>query len=257
MNKKLISFFISLLFLTGNILNAQDTANDKETVLATTILPSPGEVLNSLGKIGRVQWSSLVDYNKYYNYKGRNRQALNLGVRVADAFVALQDKDKNNFGEMNAVIYSLSKELGISNIIETQKDKLQQMSSKDDWVLLVIELNEMNGSLQEALVKQKDDDIVLLSGVAGFLEGIRIVSSHFKDNYNAEKVEMLKQIKLVEYYIDAINQYSKLKDDPSVESVEKSLQEIKALLVADPSISLKTVKQLETISSNAIKSISK
>lgn len=257
MNKKLISILIAFIFLTGNILFAQEDEKSDETTVATTILPSPGEVLNSLGKIGRVQWSSLVTYNKYYNYKGRNKQALNMGIRVADAFVALQDKDKNNFGEMNAVIFSLSKELGISSIIEKQKDKLQELSSKDDWVLLVIELNEMNGSLQEALIQQKDDDILLLSGVGGFLEGIRIVSSHFKNNYDSEKVDLLKQKALFDYYITTIDQYSKLKDDPSVVIVKKGLIEMSGLLEKDPNISLNTVKQMETISSNIINSISK
>lgn len=259
MNNKLVSIFIALVLLTGNVLMAQDEKEipkvDK-TIPTITLPPSPGEVLNALSKIGRVQWSSLVTYNKFYNYKGRNKQALNIGIRVADAFVALHDKDKTNFGNMNTVIFSLSEELNISNLIEEQKDKLNELSQKDDWVLLVIELNTMNAQLQEELIKQKEDDIVLLSNVGAFFEGFRIVSTHFKNNYDSAKVGLLKQSDLIDYYITEIDKNGKLKKDNAVKAAYQGLVDINSLLEKDPEVSLETITNIQATASDVVQAIS-
>lgn len=258
MNLRCILF--ACVLLGTSVIYAQDKEVPKvdNTIPEITLPPSPGEVLNALNKIGRVQWSSLVTYNKFYNYKGRNLQSLNLGIRVADAFVALHDQDKVNFGNMNNVIYSLSKELGISTIIKDQKNLLQDLSQKDDWVLLVIELNAMNAQLQEELYRQRDEDIVLLSNIGAFFEGIRIVSSHFMTNYDEEKVGLLQQIQLTYYYIGEIDKkYSSLKDDESVRIAYDGLVEIKDWLVKDPEVSYKTVEKIYKSSGNVVDSISK
>ncbi len=260
MNKTLVCIFIALALLSGNALVAQgekEIPKTDTTIPTITLPPSPGEVLNSLSKIGRVEWSGLVTYNKFYNYKGRNKQALNIGVRVADAFVALHDKDKTNFGNMNTVIFSLSKELNISNLIEDQKNVLQELSQKDDWVLLVIELNTMNGQLQEELKKQKDDDIVLLSNVGAFFEGVRIISTHFMSNYDPGKISLLKQTGLIDYYIGAIDNCKKIKNDGTVEAAYSGLVEIKSFLADDPDVSLKTINKIQTTASDVVNSISK
>jgi hypothetical protein len=212
-------------------------------------------VLNALNKIGRIQWSNLVTYNKFYNYKGRNKQALNIGIRVADAFVALHDKDKTNFGNMNNVIFSLAKELNISDLIEEQKNLLQELSQKDDWVLLIIELNTMNSQLQQELKKQKDDDIVLLSNVGAFFEGIRILSTHFKNNYDNKKVGLLKQLGLIDYYIKEIDNDINIKKDKNVEVVYNGLISLKTFLTEDPQVSLKTIEKMQDIAITVVESI--
>ncbi len=128
MKKILIGISILFMFL-NNMLYAQEDRDisKKDTInLNSIVLPSLGERMNIAIKINdSIAWSSLASYNKYYNYKGRSKQALNIGIRIADAFVALHDKDKNNFGNMYAVIFNLSKSLGIWEIVEKQKDKLQ------------------------------------------------------------------------------------------------------------------------------------
>lgn len=260
MNSKLVSLILVMVFLTGHSLFSQDEKEipkvDK-TVPSITLPPSPGEVLNALSKIGRVQWSSLVTYNKFYNYKGRNVQALNIGIRVADAFVALHDKDKANFGDMNTVIYGLAEELSISNIIEDQKNLLQELSQKDDWVLLVIELNTMNAQLQEDLIKQKEEDIVILSNVGAFFEGMRIVSSHFDSNYDGEKIGLLKQVELIDYYIGEIDKNKKLKKDDTVNIAYDGLVDVRNYLNEDPDITAETVSKIKAVTSEVVKSISK
>jgi hypothetical protein len=260
MNKKLVCIFIVFAWLSGNLLVAQGEKNipqTDKTIPKISLPPSPGEVLNALSKIGRVQWSSLVTYNKFYNYKGRNIQALNIGIRVADAFVALHDKDKTNFGNMNTTIFSLSKELNISNLIEDQKNKLQELSQKDDWVLLVIELNTMNAQLQEELIKLKEDDIVLLSNVGAFFEGIRIVSSHFITNYDPKKTDLLKQTELMDFYIGEIDKKPNLKEDNTVETAYNGLVEIKNYLAKDPEVSLNTIKKIQATTISVVNSITK
>jgi len=258
MNKKLFCVFIGLALFTCTVTLAQEEKEipkTDKTAPKVTLTPSPGEVLNSLSKIGRVQWSSLVTYNNFYNYKGRSKQALNLGIRVADAFVALHDKDKTNFGNMNTVIFSLAQELGISNLIEAQKNKLQQLSQKDDWILLVIELNTMNAELEQELIKQKDDDIVLLSNIGAFFEGIRIVSSHFKNNFNADKIGIMKQSQLVEYYITELEKKGKLMKDESVKAAYNGLLELKKILGQDKGISSGTVEKINKTASEVVGSI--
>lgn len=259
MNRKVLCLIIVMALLSGHSLIAQDEKEipkvDKTTP-TITLPPSPGEVLNALSKIGRVQWSSLVTYNKFYNYKGRNKQALNIGIRVADAFVALHDKDKSNFGDMNTVIFGLAEELSISNIIEDQKNVLQELSQKDDWVLLVIELNTMNAELQEELIKQKEEDIVILSNVGAFFEGMRIVSSHFSGNYDAEKIGLLKQVELIDYYIGEIDKNKKLKKDETVNVAYVGLVDMRSYLNEDPDVTIETVEKIKAVANEVVKSIS-
>jgi hypothetical protein len=260
MNRKFTCMMIGVLLLAANAVFSQTVKvppKTDETTPGFTLAPSPGEVLNALSKIGRVEWSGLVNYNKFYNYKGRNKQALNLGIRVADAFVALHDRDKTNFGNMNDVIFSLAKELNISNLIEDQKNKLKELSQKDDWVLLIIELNTMNAQMQEELIELKEDDIVLLSGIGAFFEGVHIVSSHFKKNYDPEKVSLLRQSALIHHYMADIDKNPKLREDETIKTVYDGLMQLKRQLESDPAISPAAVDRINAISGSVVNSMTK
>lgn len=41
-----------------------------------------------------------------------------MGIRVADAFIAIFDHDNSNFGYMNGVIFNLAESLGIDAVIK-------------------------------------------------------------------------------------------------------------------------------------------
>ncbi len=255
---KILSLLCISIFIFGNMANAQKKVPKTDNTEPKSVLvPSSNEILLALKKAGKIKWGSLVTYNKTSNYKGRKKQALNLGVRVADAFVAIFDHDDSNFGYMNNTIFSISESLGISGTIKPYHEKIKKLKAKNDWLDITLELDEMNITLQREMEVKGNSDIVLLSSIGGFFEGINIVSRYFSTNYNAKKVGILKQVHLVDHFVKQLDKKAKLKKDPTVKKVYNGLIALQKIYKGDKKLSQKSVKKINAKTKEIINLITK
>ena len=256
MKRKLIYCAVFML-LIGNIYGQKKSVPKQDNEVATeTWLPSPDEIFNSINRIGKVKWSSLVSYNTKSNYSGKYVQSLNLGIRMADAFIAIHDEDKVKFGEMNVCIYNLSKDLGYNQIISDVNSEIKKLVAAEEWNKVRQKLNDANAETIAKIEKMGDSDILTAIGIGGFFEGIYITSGYFISNYDVKKVDIMKQQWLVEYYIKTIETNGKMKSDTLISLSYNNLKKIRTILKKDK-LTLNDVNNLHKISKTVVETIVK
>jgi hypothetical protein len=238
--------------------DVQITDADKEMALSDSnyLVPSPGEVLDALNRLESIEWSTIMDYNEQTNYSDKASRALNLGIRIADSFVAINDKDKDNFGKMSAAIFELGDALNVGSILTDKRDDLEELAGKGEWNKMGVSINGIHNDIQMAIEDAGEDDLVSLASVGGWIEGLRIVSSHLVTNYSADNAGLLNQADLIKYYQRKI---ALVKNDSKVvKEVKVGLDKIVTILEktnSDKALSQADVKTLQTISQGLIDAI--
>jgi soluble cytochrome b562 len=238
--------------------DVQITDADKEMALSDSnyLVPSPGEVLDALNRLEDIEWSTIMDYNEQTNYSDKASRALNLGIRIADSFVAINDKDKDNFGKMSAAIFELGDALNVGSILTDKRDDLEELSGKGEWNKMGVSINGIHNDIQMAIEDAGEDDLVSLASIGGWIEGLRIVSSHIATNYSADNAGLLNQVDLIKYYQRKI---ALVKNDSKVvKEVKEGLDKIVTILEktnSDKALSQGDVKTLQTISQGLIDAI--
>lgn len=197
------------------------------------LIPSPGEILDALDKLSstKVNWGSLVTYPAASNYSEKFTKALNLGVRISDAFVALYSKNSSKLGQMTEAINNLAADLGFMKTVKTESDSLKIYSANENYAAFTKTLNRMNAKLQDKIEELGDKDVVLATSIGGFFEGMQVVSGHLKSNYVSENTSLLLQSKLAEKYLKDMDDYgTSFKKTTLGTLVYKNLNDLNALV---------------------------
>lgn len=250
---------IITICLSGALAFSQSTnkAPKKDNkVPAEVFIPSPNEVLLTIKKLDNIKWNDFVSYNKKTNYKNKHQLAINLGVRMANAFVAIHNQDKLQFGEMNAVIYSLADQLGYGSVAKNLNEEIKKLISAEQWDKIGQKLDDINAETLEEIRKKDGMQLVLAVAIGGFFESIQIVSGHLSQNYDPQKAELLLQSKFVDFLIKSLENDKKLLSDSNLRKAYDNLKLINPLM-GKQTLSLEEVKKIHQITKAFVLEISK
>lgn len=236
------------------------TDEEKRMFGQTVLVPSPAELFSALDKLATVDWQHVVSYNPERNYPDEYSRALNLGLRVADGFIAVYAQDSNKLGEMAEAIYFLAHALNVQESLLGKREALLEHARKDEWMQLRQALDGVQADVLKEIERMGESDIATLAVVAGWLEGIRIVSTVLATSYNEEASMVLYQPQLAEYFSAQFGKLSEqAKANPVVEQIGKQLSTIQQLCNVGEGKPLpqSSVAQLQSISSALVKAIEK
>lgn len=228
---------------------------DKQQAASNYLVPSPGEILSALNKLDRVDWTQLASFNQKANYENKYARSLNLGVRVADAFVAINAEDSESFGEMSSIIFDLGQKLGIGRVLTEKRADLDELAGRGAWSDMRAELDNVQSEIQSEVEALGESDLVVLASLGGWLEGLRVVSGHLKDNYSEDNSELLNQGGLIGYYageLDALG--SDATTNPLVGAVKDGLLSIQTALPEGEAakVSQESVQKVNDVSSQLV-----
>jgi len=213
---------------------AQLSLGEMEEAKSNYLVPSPGEILSSLDKLDKVAWSQLASYETKADYDDKYGRALNLGVRVADAFMAINARDAAKFGEMSTIIFDLAREIGLGDVLEGQRTKLDGLASEGRWEELQAALDDVQTDVRNEVEAMGEDELVVLASAGGWLEGMRVVSAHLKDNYAEDKAGLLLQSGMIDYFRDEFATMPEgARSHPLVAATEKCLQDIAPMVQSE------------------------
>lgn len=235
---------------------APDTSDKKERLdlsldpsLGNVILPSPGEIFTALDNLDKVNWAKLSNYSTRSDYSTRYAQALNLGIRIADGFVAVNEESQVQCYKMNGVIEQLATQLGFGEYMKMYKDSLTIPIATGQWKKARTSLDNLHFAVQDKISLKGEKDIVVLGGIGGWLEGLYVVSGHLNNNFKKENCDLLNQGRLLKQYRDDLSSLNL--SDPLVEEVSKGLAQIQDIIGTEDTadkIGFEQVTQLHTIS---------
>jgi hypothetical protein len=222
-------------------------------------VPTPGELFAALNKQCKPNWSA--EYRGPINtaYSDRSQIALNLGGLIADGFVAVDAMDAQEVKNLGRDILGLAKNLSISKEILARANSITQFADDNDWQSLKEELEATQNEVKQAMDALRDDELITLVTVGGWIRGTEAVSDVVLKNYSGQTASILRQPYLVKYLEGKLNDLpAKTKDSVLVKAVEAGLEKIGGTVSfpAGSTMSKDDVQRLHDTAAELVKIIS-
>jgi hypothetical protein len=197
-------------------------------------IPTPGELFAALGKPAKPDWAGRYRGPIAMNYKTRAQIALNIGGLIADGFIAVEAQDTQQVKNIGGDIVKMAKALGVSENILARGNSINQFAENDEWSALQEELEATQNEVKASMQSHRDQDLVILVSLGGWIRGAQVVSGVVAKNYDEKLGQVLRQPELLRFIRSKIGQISPgLQNDPLVKRVNDQLGAIEQI-VATP-----------------------
>jgi len=223
-------------------------------------IPMPGEFMASLNKLGKIDWSSKFRIPIGTSYTSRPQMALNLGGLIADGYIAIEAQDQQQVKNIGRDVLTLAKALGVSKDVLERSGSIANFAEKNQWDQLKEEMEATQNEVKQSMAEAKDQDLVTLVTVGGWLRGVEVISGQIGAHYTETGGKLLRQPGVAQFLNQHLDRLpDKTKDDASVKMVRKKMADIGTLIAfpIDKAPTVDEVKQLNKLVADTLKDISK
>ena len=198
-------------------------------------IPTPGELFAALEKPGKPDWAGQYRTPIPMTYRNRAQIALNLGGLIADGFIAVQAQDSQQVKNIGTDIIKLAKALGVSENVLSRGNSINEFAENSEWDTLHEELEATQNEVKASMQSHRDQDLVILVSLGGWIRGTQAVSAAVMKNYDEGSAKVLRQPAVVSFITSKINDISPdLRNEPLVKSVSEQLTGIEKLVAFQP-----------------------
>src|SRR5213592_3177837 len=196
----------------------------------TLTIPTPGELFAALSKPGKPNWPAQYRGPIPTTFSNRAQIALNLGGLVADSFIAVEAQDGQQVKNIGADIIKLAKALGVSENVLGRGKSINDFAENDQWDALQEELEATQNEVKASMQSHRDQDLIILVSVGGWVRGTQVVSAAVMQNYDERAAKVLRQPALVSLIQAKIADISQdMRDEPLIKDVSGELPAIEKL----------------------------
>lgn len=210
-------------------------------------IPTPGELFAALEKPGKPDWAGQYRTPIPMTYRNRAQIALNLGGLIADGFIAVEAQDSQQVKNIGTDIIKLAKALGVSENVLSRGNSINEFAENSEWDALHEELEATQNEVKASMQSHRDQDLVILVSLGGWIRGTQVVSASVIKNYDEKSARVLRQPAVVNFIHSKVNDISPdLRNEPLVKSVNDQLAGLEKLVAfqAGKGPSLDEVKKL-------------
>jgi hypothetical protein len=194
-------------------------------------IPTPGELFAALEKPGKPDWAGQYRTPIPMTYRNRAQIALNLGGLIADGFIAVEAQDSQQVKNIGTDIIKLAKALGVSENVLSRGNSINEFAENSEWDALQEELEATQNEVKASMQSHRDQDLVILVSLGGWIRGTQVVSASVIKNYDEKSARVLRQPAVVNFLHSKVNDISQeLRNEPLVKSVSNQLTEIEKLV---------------------------
>jgi hypothetical protein len=194
-------------------------------------IPTPGELFAALEKPGKPNWVGQMRGPIATTYKNRAQIALNLGSLIADGFIAVEAKDSQQVKNIGTDIIKMAKALGVSENVLSRGNSINEFAENDEWDALQEELEATQNEVKSSMQTHRDQDLVILVSVGGWIRGTQVVSAAVLQNYDERAAKVLRQPALVNFIQSKLSEVSPdVRNEPLVKEVSDDLPGIEKLV---------------------------
>jgi hypothetical protein len=198
-------------------------------------IPTPGELFAALEKPGKPNWTGQYRGPVSATYGNRAQIALNLGGLIADGFIAVEAQDSQQVKNIGTDIIKLAKALGVSQNVLSRGNSINEFAENSEWDALQEELEATQNEVKSSMQTHRDQDLIILVSVGGWIRGTQVVSASVMQNYDERSAKVLRQPELVAYIHSKMNDISpELHDEPLVKEVSNQLAGVEKLVSFPP-----------------------
>ncbi|MEY2483276.1 MAG: hypothetical protein QOK24_1804 [Verrucomicrobiota bacterium] len=194
-------------------------------------IPTPGELFAALEKPGKPDWAGQYRTPIPMTYRNRAQIALNLGGLIADGFIAVEAQDSQQVKNIGTDIIKLAKALGVSENVLSRGNSINEFAENSEWDALQEELEATQNEVKASMQSHRDQDLVILVSLGGWIRGTQVVSASVIKNYDEKSARVLRQPAVVNFLHSKVNDISAdLRNEPLVKSVNDQLTDIEKLV---------------------------
>ena len=257
--------FVILVALGGlNLSIAQDTPakldlSDPNLVFVDdAVIPIPLEIFASLDKLGLQDWGVQVAERSIKIDGNRSRMAMLFGLVVSEGFIAVQAQDKEGVRRIGRDVLRLAETLNVSPAVESHANAIIDGAGRGDWETVREELDKTRQTVLEVMKTNRDDELVALASIGGWLGGTDALASVLKQNYDPEGSDLLNQPDLVAQLRNDFNDLPvRARKGDLFSQVSNTLIVIESLMKTDKTgvISKGNVVEISIATSNLVSAI--
>ena len=204
---------------------------EKAIKIDSLTIPTPGELFAALEKPGKPDWASQYRTPIPMTYRNRAQIALNLGGLIADGFIAVEAQDSQQVKNIGTDIIKLAKALGVSENVLSRGNSINEFAENSEWDVLHEELEATQNEVKTSMQTNRDQDLVILVSLGGWIRGTQAVSASVIKNYDEQSGKVLRQPAVVSFIHAKLNDISmELRNDPLVKSAGDQLTSIEKLV---------------------------
>ena len=194
-------------------------------------IPTPGELFAALEKPGKPDWAGQYRTPIPMTYRNRAQIALNLGGLIADGFIAVEAQDSQQVKNIGTDIIKLAKALGVSENVLSRGNSINEFAETSEWDALHEELEATQNEVKTSMQTHRDQDLVILVSLGGWIRGTQAVSASVIKNYDEQSAKVLRQPAVVNFIHTKLDEISPdLRNEPLVKSVSEQLTAIEKLV---------------------------
>src|SRR6266516_5774640 len=194
-------------------------------------IPTPGELFAALEKPGKPNWVGQMRGPVTTSYKNRAQIALNLGGLIADGFIAVEAKDSQQVKNIGTDIIKLAKALGVSENVLSRGNSINEFAEKNEWSALQEELESTQNEVKTSMQSHRDQDLVILVSLGGWIRGTQVVSASIIKNYDERSAKVLRQPAVVNFIHAKMNEIgAELRNEHLVKTVNDQLSGLEKLV---------------------------
>lgn len=254
-----------LIFFTPTI-NAQNTSDDlskdqdyrEELGVNEFTAPSIEKLFNTLDSLKPIPVNALVRPVTELNTAERPKYALSFGVLIGDGFLDVEAEENKDIESLGRELIRRAKVLGVEQRVSRHSRKLLDLAKQNNWDRLRKELIVTQEDVEKALLELRDEPIVHLLSLGGWIRGLQIAAASVATDYTPERAKTLHNLELLDYYLDRLNTLSpRLKRSELIQKITAQLQTLRPIFKDNEVLSAPQVSTIQTTATSMLDLIEK
>ncbi|MDP9098910.1 MAG: hypothetical protein M3N48_07945, partial [Verrucomicrobiota bacterium] len=140
-------------------------------------------------------------------------------------------QDSQQVKNIGTDIVKLAKALGVSENVLSRGNSINEFAENSEWDALHEELEATQNEVKTSMQSHRDQDLVILVSLGGWIRGTQAVSAAVIKNYDENSAKVLRQPAVVSFIHSKLNEISMdLKAEPLVGSVNDQLTAVEKLV---------------------------
>ncbi len=223
-----------------------------------SVIPIPLEIFASLAKLGTQDWERQIEGRNIQLDANRSRTAMLFGLVVSEGFIAVQAKDKEAVKRVGRDVLKLAGSLGVSASVEAHANSIVTGAGRSDWELVRQELDKTRQTVVNEMKGLRDEELVALVSLGGWLGGTEALASVLRENYSVEGSDLLNQLDLVRQLKNDFNSLpQRARRGDIFSQISLTLEHLESLMQRDEkgAISEGKVIEISVATGNLVKAI--
>ena len=221
---------------------------DQAKPLAGILVPVPKEIFRTLDRFQNVNWRVVQRPEVvYWKSQGEQEQiALLLGVVIAEGFIAMEAQDPQEVTDVGERVLTLARALGVEQTALRRSRSITDAAQARQWSAARKEWDNLLSDFEKGMIELKSEPLFHLVSLAGWLRGTEALSILVRQDYSADRANLLRQTPMVDYLDKQLRQTNESgRNHAMVAKMLQGLQEMRALIGSDrKTVSEKTVNEI-------------